>query len=63
MKLDDRPVIDQLLAPTPLNLIDELHAHHVEWVLNQEGEGMTAAQVEASLTTLDQFVNALEARL
>lgn len=63
MKLDDRPVIEQLLNPTPLNVLIELHKHYVEWVLNQKGEGMTAAQVEASLRTLDAFADALEARL
>lgn len=27
MKLDDRPVIDQLLNPTPLNIVHEVEAH------------------------------------
>lgn len=63
MKLDDRPVIDQPLNPTPLNLIHELHEHHIESILNREGEGLTSAQVEASLNTLAEFVDALEARL
>lgn len=32
MKLDDRPVIDQLLNPTPLNILEDVRAGMAEWI-------------------------------
>lgn len=32
MKLDDRPVIDQLLNPTPLNILDDVREGMLEWI-------------------------------
>lgn len=63
MKLDDRPGIEQLLNPTPLNVVQDLRADYYEWVLNQEGEGMTTDQVDAACDVLNRFADALEARL
>ena len=32
MKLDDRPVIDQLLNPTPLNILEDVRSDMLEWI-------------------------------
>ena len=38
MKLDDRPVIDQLLNPTPLNHLYEVQDEMFDWALLLEEE-------------------------
>ena len=43
MKLDDRPVIDQLLNPTPLNTVREVQDDMEEWI--PMGTGVALAQV------------------
>lgn len=67
MKLDDRPVIEQLLNPTPLNILAEVHAEsrsavdgqeHITAksvldVLRQEVDGLGLDLSPATLADLD----------
>ena len=62
MKLDDRPVIDQLLDPTPISRVYEVQDEMFAWLLDNE-ESMSAQQYDAAHGMLKAVVAALEARL
>lgn len=70
MKLDDRPVIDQLLNPTPLNILDEVVADMEEYlpprahaiaadVLRVMRDEVKALNLDLSTETLDALDDAL----
>lgn len=62
MKLDDRPVIDQLLNPTPLNILYEVAEDLADWMYdNEEHEGLE--WVAGASAMLKEFVRKMEARL
>lgn len=50
MKLDDRPVIDQLLNPTPLNHLYDVHDELRDRVMDSEDK--VQGEVDANLFTL-----------
>ena len=62
MKLDDRPVIDQLLEPTPLNHLYEVQDEAYTWLADMH-DTLPAPQLIAAEQMLKMIMNALEARL
>lgn len=62
MKLDDRPVIDQLLNPTPLNVLYDVQDDLMTW-LDNTYENRSPAHHEGAWEMLREFVAAIEARL
>lgn len=55
MKLDDRPVIDQLLNPTPLNILAEV----VQMFLDR----ICSGELDRRSELIEDFAGELEARL
>lgn len=62
MKLDDRPVIDQLLNPTPLNHLYEVAEDVADWMYDLE-EANGYQWVAGAQDMLKEFVRMMEARL
>ena len=67
MILDDRPVIDQLLNPTPLNTVEEVAGEMRKWLQRlavvPAERGHSDAWLEGAGDMLEEFNAALEARL
>jgi hypothetical protein len=68
MKLDDRPVIDQLLNPTPLNILEDVAAELDNWLQRLAARpasrgGHSNEWLEGAGHMLEEFTAELEARL